>query len=488
MSRSRLTGAASFALAIALLLVVGWLAWSWYDSRLPGSYDAMDLAAPDYGGGPHAAHGGETSVDDLRGAQGAPDFSATLTAKHATVRLASGRTVEALTFDGRVPGPELRMHEGDLVEVTLLNEDIEDGVAIHWHGIDVPAAEDGVPGLTQDALAPGERFTYRFRADQVGTFWYHSHQVAEEQVRRGLYGALVILPNAPADGTLDVTGVAHTFPSGAVVLGSSDQTDRRVVRTGTPVRVRLVNSDSSARTFRIAGTPFRVVAIDGVGLSGPTPIEGRELEIGSGGRYDVSFTMPSLPVRLEVAEAGAAYAFVPPQGGREPATRSAPVFDPLGYGTTAPTEFNVNSRFDRTFHVEIGRKLGFLDGKPGRHWSLNGKLYPEVPMYVVRKGDLIRLEIANESGSTHPMHLHGQHFLVLSRNGQAATGSPLWLDTLNMRDGERYEVGFRARNSGLWMFHCHNLPHAADGLTTHLVYEGVTTPYRAGDAAHNHPE
>ena len=88
------------------------------------------------------------------------------------------------------------MRQGDLVEVTLVNEDIEQGVTIHWHGIDVPNAEDGVAGVTQDAVLPGERYVYRFRAEQVGTFWYHTHQASSKEVRRGLFGAIVIEPAA----------------------------------------------------------------------------------------------------------------------------------------------------------------------------------------------------------------------------------------------------------------------------------------------------
>jgi FtsP/CotA-like multicopper oxidase with cupredoxin domain len=490
MSRARLASLASVVLAVVLLAGLGWIGWLLYDSRLPGSYNAMDLAVPDYGGGVHASHGGMSgrTIEQLHGPEGlVPDFRRTLIARRATVDLQSGRRIQALTYEGRVPGPELVVRQGDLVEVTLVNEDISEGVAIHWHGVDLPNREDGVPGVTQDAVRPGERYTYRFRAEQVGTFWYHSHQTAAKQVRRGLYGALVILPAKPDAKTVDVTAIAHTFP-GAVVLNSSDRADRRVVRPGTHVRVRLVNSDSSARRFRLAGTPFRVVAIDGTDLNGPTPVQDRELELGSGARYDVAFTMPRLPVKLEAAGSQASIVFVTPQGGKEPVPRPSPVFDPVGYGAAASTPFFAESRFDRSFTVAVGRKLGFLDGKPGSHWSINGKLYPKVPMYVVRAGELIRMTVTNDSGATHPMHLHGHHVLVLSRNGQRATGSPLWLDTLNVRDGERYEIGFRADNPGLWMEHCHNLPHAAEGLTTHVVYEGVSTPYRAGDAARNHPE
>ena len=94
----------------------------------------------------------------------------------------------------------LRATEGDLVEVTLVNDDVADGATLHWHGVDVPNAADGVAGVTQDAVMPGEEFVYRFVADQVGTFWYHSHQVSHEQVQRGLFGALVI---EPADAGAD---------------------------------------------------------------------------------------------------------------------------------------------------------------------------------------------------------------------------------------------------------------------------------------------
>ena len=90
------------------------------------------------------------------------------------------------------------MQQGDLVEVTLANKDVEHGVTIHWHGVDVPNAEDGVAGVTQNAVLPGERYTYRFRANQVGTFWYHSHQSSSSEVQRGLFGAFVIEPRRRA--------------------------------------------------------------------------------------------------------------------------------------------------------------------------------------------------------------------------------------------------------------------------------------------------
>ena len=109
----------------------------------------------------------------------------------------------------------LRATEGDLVEVTLVNENVTDGTTLHWHGVDVPNAADGVAGVTQDAVGPGEEFVYRFVADQVGTFWYHSHQVSHEQVRRGLLGALVVIdPQDPTRSVRDEVAVLHQYDDG----------------------------------------------------------------------------------------------------------------------------------------------------------------------------------------------------------------------------------------------------------------------------------
>jgi FtsP/CotA-like multicopper oxidase with cupredoxin domain len=142
---------------------------------------------------------------------------------------------------------------------------------------------------------------------------------------------------------------------------------------------------------------------------------------------------------------------------------------------------------DRRFKYEIGRRPGFVDGKPGMWWSINGPLFPDVPMFAVEEGDVVVMDLKNSSGETHPMHLHGHHAVVLSRNGEAATGSPFWMDSLEVRSGERYRIAFLADNPGIWMDHCHNLPHAAQGLVAHLMYAGVSTPYRVGHED-NHPE
>jgi FtsP/CotA-like multicopper oxidase with cupredoxin domain len=151
----------------------------------------------------------------------------------------------------------------------------------------------------------------------------------------------------------------------------------------------------------------------------------------------------------------------------------------VGFDTAKP---------DRRFEYSIGRRPGFVRGRPGVWWTVNGHLYPAVPMFMVREGDVVTMHIDNHSGETHPMHLHGHHVVVLARDGEASTGSPWWTDSLEVRNGESYDVAFVADNPGIWMDHCHNLPHAREGLVAHLMYEGVTTPFRIGRDTPNTPE
>jgi FtsP/CotA-like multicopper oxidase with cupredoxin domain len=366
---------------------------------------------------------------------------------------------------------------GDLVEVTLHNTDIADGVTLHWHGYDVPAGEDGVPGLTQDAVAPRQSFVYRFRADRTGTYWYHTHEASSEGVRMGLYGTLVVTDRSAPAG-VDLTLPVHTFNGSTVVSGPAGQT----VAAGTPVRLRLVNTDSTPRMLGVVGAPVRVAAVDGTDLNDPAPVDRAGLRIAAGGRYDVTFTMPDHPVALRVANNDSAVTLTPSQGLAAPSddVGAWSVLDLLHYGGPASTPFGGGSHFDRDFTLVLDRGFALASGTPSYAYTVNGAAYPNVATEVVREGDLVRFTIVNRSQDIHPWHLHGHRVLVLSRDGVAPTGSPLWMDTFDVRPGEVWRVAFRADNPGIWMNHCHNLAHADQGMALHLAYEGVTSPFHGG--------
>ena len=216
-------------------------------------------------------------------------------------------------------------------------------------------------------------------------------------------------------------------------------------------------------------------------------MRGESVTLTAGGRVDLGFTMPTdgSSMRVQVSKGTAVILGAGPAPA-EPVQPQDSV-NLLGYGT--PTDFGFDpAQADRRFDYRVGRRPGFVRGRPGMWWSINGHLYPDVPMFMVREGDVVVMRIDNRSGEVHPMHLHGHHAVVLSRNGVPATGSPWWIDSLDVANKEVYEIAFVASNPGIWLDHCHNLTHAAEGFVAHLMYEGVTTPYTLGGPSDNEPE
>jgi FtsP/CotA-like multicopper oxidase with cupredoxin domain len=465
----------------------------WNNSRLPDSYDMAAMGYPDYGGGPHEMSMDGMDMSDGSDMKGTPvkdliadpdrpaDVEATLTVHQDGDRF---------TVNGTSPGPTITATVGDMVQVTLVNDNIDEGTTLHWHGVDVPNAMDGVAGVTQDAVMPGEQFVYRFVADHVGTYWYHSHQISHAQVAGGLLGALVVGP-VPSDATaaepavLDQLAMLHEYDGDSTVNGKTDTVEADAA-TGQEVRLRIVNTNNGLAPVWVTGAPFRVLAVDGYDVNEPTDVADRKVLVPAGGRYDLGFTVPEGGVRVDFAGVTAMTFGGDPTGG-EGSPDPDDAVDMLSYGSPAPLDFDP-TRPDRQFTYSIGRRPGFLDGRPGRWWSINGHLYPDTPMYMVQEGDVVTFEIENHSGKPHPMHLHGHHAVVLSHDGTSASGSPWWIDSLEVPDGQTYVIAFVADNPGIWMDHCHNLPHAQQGLVSHLMYMGVTSSFRIGGEPGNEPE
>jgi len=284
----------------------------------------------------------------------------------------------------------------------------------------------------------------------------------------------------------DLVAAIHTYDDRRTINGRTGSA-RSDAPAGTRLRVRVINTDNAILRVGIVGAEYKVIAVDGRDLHGSTPTRAA-FPLAAGARVDLDVTVPaSGALRLDAGSAAVSLTIGPP--GSEPPgdALSSETLDLLTYGTAAPLGLDP-AKANRVFEYRIGRRPGFLDGVPGLWWTINGHKFPDVPMYMVAEGDIVRMKISNSSGQAHPMHLHGHHAVVLSRNGVPATGSPWWVDTLEVGDDETYEIAFLADNPGIWMDHCHNLPHASQGLMTHLMYEGVTTPYRIGGDAANEPE
>ncbi|SDW00421.1 Multicopper oxidase with three cupredoxin domains (includes cell division protein FtsP and spore coat protein CotA) [Arthrobacter sp. cf158] len=427
-----------------------------------------------------------------------------LTARVEHVTLPSGQTTEAWTF-GSVPGPALEAHLGEVLEVELTNRDVAAGVTLHWHGYDVPNAMDGVAGATQDALMPGQSMTYRFTAAQSGTYWYHTHQDSAEGVRKGLYGTFVVHDPALPRADTDIVVAGHDL-SGLGLLGSSDRRSPHAAAPGSSVRMRLINTDSLPQRYVVEGTPFKAVAVDGTEVNQPGDVSGKLVRLGAGGRVDIAFTMPGTLVTLRSDAAASAVVVVVPSGHDAPEASAGvpekapagvfattPVLDLLDYGkpmvgTRAGQPLPQATTITREEVLVLDRQFRFVDGVPRYAFTVNGAAYPLVPSIDVAEGDTVKVTVVNRTAEPHPMHPHGHHVQVLSRNGTAPGGSPLVLDTVDVLPGEVWELLLHADNPGIWMDHCHNLDHAAEGMMMLLKYQGVSSPFVHGGHAHNKPE
>ncbi|MFC3747087.1 multicopper oxidase family protein [Paenibacillus sp. GCM10012306] len=462
----------------------------------------------------------------------APVKTFNITAQVANLNLGGGAMVEAWTYGGSAPGPEIRVKEGDRVVVNLTNK-LPEGVTIHWHGLNIPGAVDGVAGVTQDAIKPGETYTYNFIADQPGTYWYHSHQQSEVQTGLGLFGAVVV---EPKEETIkydkDYTVVLHewninglskkknkdkfndkgSFNSGnlnnELVEAMTDVKYNMLTTNGTIdskhfdakpgdlVRLRLVNTGNTTHLLTLLGIPFQVVSLDGRDLVGGQTTNQTLLPIGGGNRVDISFRVPdSGNVQLVNAGPDASQpnkkvsVSIGNRNSTGTATSDNPnnykLFDFMTYGTPQKGVFNSDSTFTQTVDMELS------SGKvPGMDWAflINGQAAPNIQPLVIKEGDTVKIKFVNDSNVIHPMHIHGHTLQVLTRNGKAAEGSPVYLDTLNVLPHETYEVAFVADNPGIWMIHCHNLKHAAMGMNMMVNYEGISTPFVVGGTSGNHPD
>ncbi|MCB1487517.1 MAG: multicopper oxidase family protein [Bauldia sp.] len=402
------------------------------------------------------------------------------------------------SFNGTVPGPTIRARRGDTLRVRLVNE-LDQATSVHWHGIRIDNAMDGVAGLTQAAVEPGETFDYVFTVPDAGTYWYHSHNRSWEQVERGLYGALIVDEPESAfavddeatlviddwrvgsDGRLDEDfgnmmdwshgGRLGNWPT---VNGATRPTIPLAV--GRPVRLRLINA-ANARIFELdlAALGARIVAYDGQSLAAPETPAYNPFLLGPAQRMDILLEAPDagvLPLR-EVSGGAFDLAYLDFRQADAAATRPAPLIP-----AALPEPDLANARtFD--LHMEggmMGRMVGaivdgqYIEGKAlwqsGQVWAFNGVAgLAETPFFRAKAGETVVVRVINDTAFPHAMHVHGHHFRVLERSGSAIKHTP-WRDTFLVGPTQTTTIAFVADNPGKWLFHCHMLEHQAAGMKT----------------------
>jgi len=209
-----------------------------------------------------------------------------LTAKEVMWEISPGKKVKAWAWNGTVPGPIIRVTEGDKVRIIVYNE-LPEPTTLHSHGLDVPYNMDGVSGMTQDPIPPGGTFTYEFVARPAGTHWYHSHHDSAKQVSMGLYGAFIVDPKKPAikadrDYTMTIADAGLGFSLNGKSFPATEPLEAKM---GETIRLRLINVGEMIHPMHLHGQPFTVITKDGYPLAQPQMMD--TITIAPGETYDV---------------------------------------------------------------------------------------------------------------------------------------------------------------------------------------------------------
>lgn len=437
-----------------------------------------------------------------------------LVAERGEVEVGPDTVYRTWLYNGQFPGPEIRAGEGDRLRIVVENRLSDAATTVHWHGIPVPNAMDGVPGLTQEPIPPGGSMTYEYGANPAGSFMYHSHM--NLQLDRGLVGPLIIeertphidydrehvlifddfLPGSPKPleelarsgedaqrgmmgGMMGrgqrrgrssmmggMSGIAPAY-TGLLINGRLPSHPAEfAVRRGERARLRFINP-SSATSYRIAiaGHPMTVTHADGQPVE---PVAADRLTLGMGERYDVVveasnsgvWPIVAVPVNGDTQPARALlrYADAQPSEVRDGVPEGLRRGRALRYSDLqATTSLPARRSPDRTFNLRLS---GGMMMRPDV-WTIDGQTYPDAEPLEIREGELVRVNMSNMSMMLHPMHLHGHFFRV----GNALK------DTIIVEPHMgRASFEFVADNPGRWLFHCHNLYHMEAGMAREFRY------------------
>jgi FtsP/CotA-like multicopper oxidase with cupredoxin domain len=444
--------------------------------------------------------------------------------------LAPGKRIKAMAYNGQIPGPELRLKEGERVRIVLKNA-LPELTTIHWHGVDVPNPMDGVPGITQKPVQPGETFTYEFEATPAGTRWYHTHFQEHKQLDLGLYAPLIIEPAQPdpfpsdreytlvlddwATGTgrpLPGTGEGTAGGRGGMggmmggmmrggmgrmmegmmgrggmggMMGDGEQpaydimtingkaypaTQPLKVRKGERVRLRLINASADhTHVIRLAGHRLNVAHTDGNPLVHLVEVDA--VPIAPAERYDVVFVADRPGAWFlyctQPGHAGAGEQTLVVYEGHETDRAEAPVDGVAGLRLWRYGLGQGRDILPRPWGQERTFDLTLSGGMMGSDvWTINDERYPNTDPLRLRKGDRARVRFRNMSMEAHPMHLHGQSFKILAVNGRPLP-APIVKDTVDVEAHMgSVVIEFTAHNPGDWFLHCHKPDHMEGGMIT----------------------
>lgn len=404
------------------------------------------------------------------------------------------------SYNANQPVPLIRMKQGQPFRAVLQNH-LNEPTTIHWHGIRLPNAMDGVPYLTQEPVYPHDDFIYEFTPKDAGTYFYHSHYNSLAQLSQGLAGMIVIdeqtkpdfdydFPLNLRDWRLDENGKYETFlvPKTAAKAGTFGHLHtnnwqlepEHIVAPNSLLRVRLLVSDVT-RIFKLMvkdangmDIKAKIIAIDG------NPIdEIRDMErewIGPGMRMDIAILMPDEGQVVEIVNTSTNRPWVVQRFKAKGASQKRTWADlrPLPQNPIEPVDVQNAEIIKFDFSAGVGEQqdLGVnCAASQYIFWAINktsiGHLDPNSssmqPTAKLKLGKTYIFEFSNATPRTHPVHLHGFFFRVLSSNKRQII--PHWADTSLIRPNETVRVALKADTVGNWLLHCHILEHQKTGMT-----------------------
>lgn len=413
-----------------------------------------------------------------------------------------GLTRNVMTYAGGAGGvsepmpPVLRARRGEKFAARLVNR-LDEPTTVHWHGLRIDNAMDGVPFVTQPYVYPGDSFDYTFTPPDAGTFWYHPHCNTLTQMGRGLAGVLVV--EDPADPLFDAEvtlnlrdwrlggdsqfidqfkarDAAKSGTFGTVRTANWQPSPSYDAPSGGLVRVRILVADvTRIYNLKLAGADALIVAIDGHPVPVTMPLDmavvspGQRLDLvvrmpdSEGTLIDLEDIRPSNP--KTVARLRSVGTSLKRSLGDVPPLAANPAPEP-DLANATPIPLVLSATAEEAAKDSICGSLGYS------FWAINKVPYPGdtpdplAPLAEMKLGRTYLLNVENVTPHAHPIHIHGVNFKVVSSSTRPVL--PLVSDTYLILPDEKVQLAVVADNPGDWVFHCHIIEHQKTGMTGYV--------------------
>jgi FtsP/CotA-like multicopper oxidase with cupredoxin domain len=427
----------------------------------------------------------------------APKIDYTIEIGPVALELAPGKTIKTTGYNGKVPGPVLRLPEGKPVNIKVVNNAGYDDI-VHWHGLYLPALQDGATEEGSPIIPAGQSHIYSFMPKPTGTRWYHSHAMAMTDLSRSTYsgefGFLIVEPASdpgrydreillaarrwegewvsmqdlrkgpPPNNGLEV--MYHSATLGERMLGHDEPLR---VREGERVLFRLLNASATMDvSLALPGHRFTVLALDGNPVPTPATVDTLRLDVAERADVIVEMNNPGVWVFGSTDDMdrtmgmGVVIEYANRQG--EPLWQKPPKAD---WDYTIFARATAAPEADATIVLTFAKIPGGHGGY--NKWTINGKSWPATnPLFTVQQGKRYRLVMHNNSGDRHPVHTHRHTFEVAKIGDKPISG--LMKDTLSMPRYSTAEINFTANDPGPTFFHCHHQDHMDEGFAGLITY------------------